>query len=292
MSTEEQEAPTLDARRHAFRSDLADKSLEGMVDAEKFVSGEGGQIVRATLPLRRTPDPALGFDTEGIFGERLKVFDFNNGWAWVQLEYDGYVGYAPADAVSNALYAATHRVQAMGTFVYAEADFKTAPRLHLPMNSQVAVREENANFSELQTGGFVYTRHITPTDRPARDFVEVATRFVGTPYLWGGRTRIGLDCSGLVQTALQAAGVRAPRDTDMQQAELGFAVDFDADLTNLQRADLVFWDRHVAIMLDGVMMVHANAHHMAVAIEPLPEAAERIARTGGGKIMSVRRLRP
>jgi cell wall-associated NlpC family hydrolase len=135
----------------------------------------------------------------------------------------------------------------------------------------------------------VVARHLAEEGRFARDFVEIAERFIGTPYLWGGRTRLGLDCSALVQLALEASGRSCPRDSDLQQAQVGVDVLVPPDLEGLERGDLVFWQGHVGIMMDGVMMVHANAHHMAVAVEPLKDAADRAARLGN-RITAVKRI--
>lgn len=282
-------AGTLDPRRNAFRADLAAKSLEGTVNAERYVAGEPAFVVRASVPLRKAPDAKRGFETEALFGESLTIYDEAQGWAWVQLTHDGYVGYVPVDALQRGTIDPTHRIQTLGTFLYGTPDIKSPPLMHLAMNALIAASGGAEKFLELEGGGFVYAHHAAPLGRYERDFVAIAEGFVGVPYLWGGRTHIGLDCTGLVQTSLQAAGFAAPRDTDMQQVELGSSVPVAGDLEGLKRGDLVFWKGHVGIMVDGVLMVHANAHHMMVAVEPLSEAAQRIARTGS-EVAAIKRL--
>lgn len=282
-------SPTLDPRRHAYRPDLAAEDLKGRVEAARYVAGTRRQVVRPVVPLRSSPAPSAGIDTEVLFGETVIVYDEADGWAWVQLARDGYVGYLSAEALSRELRPVTHRVSATGTFVYPIPDIKAPPLMYLSMNAQLSVADHGHPFSRLASGGHVISRHIADRSRFLRDFVDVAERFIGTPYLWGGRTRIGLDCSGLVQIALEAAGIDAPRDSDMQRNELGNPVLIPSNLEGLQRGDLVFWQGHVGIMTDGIMLLHANAHHMAVAVEPLSDAAARIGKTSGA-IAAIQRL--
>lgn len=288
-------APSLDRRRHAYRDDLAAAQLEGRVAAPKFVEGTTKQVIRAALGLRRQPKGSLGLETEALFGEQVSVFDEAEGWAWIQLARDGYVGYVPADGLTTAMETATHRVTSIGTFIYADPNIKSAPLLHLTLNSEIAVTEIRDRFAALKRGGFVMAHHISPIDQTARDFVAVAERFERTPYLWGGKTRIGTDCSGLVQNALTAAGIACPRDTDMQEQEVGAAFDFGGDVASLadnalRRGDLIFWQGDVGVMVDGVMLLHANGHHMSTVIEPLIEAAQRIERQTGGTVRTIKRL--
>lgn len=279
----------LDPRRNAFRADLAASALMGKVDAPQFSDGEGRQVMRASVPLRRRPAVNAGLDTEALFGETLTVYDVSDGWAWAQLDRDGYVGYLPADTLSGDVQTATHRVRSIGTFLYPVPDIKAPPIMHLSLNSQLNVAEGDDKFCLLTTGGFVYTRHIAPIGRNSKDFVAIAEMMIGTPYLWGGRTRIGIDCSGLVQNALDAAGVVCPRDSDMQETEIGAPLPVDAGIDDLQRGDLLFWPGHVGMMVDGMMLLHANAHHMAVTVETLPEALDRITKAGA-QLRTIKRL--
>jgi cell wall-associated NlpC family hydrolase len=280
--------PKPDRRRNAWRDDLAAEELWDRILVPNYAPGWPRQLLRPSVPMRSRPDKNLPFDNEIVFGETLKVYDEADGWAWVQLERDRYVGYVPADGLAAEIASPTHRIQALGTFIYPRADIKSPPIMPLTCGSLVAVSRGDDKFCELKTGGFVVTRHLAETTKPARDWVEVAERFLGVPYLWGGRTRLGVDCSGLVQIAMQAGGLDCPRDSDMQQDEIGTSILIPNDLEGLQRGDLVFWKGHVGIMTDGVMMIHANAHHMAVAIEPLVVAARRISRTGS-EVVAVRR---
>lgn len=277
-----------DPRRHAYRASLAAESLRGRVEAPRYVEGVRRQVGASSLPLRREPRFDAILDSEALFGETLTLFDESEGWAWVQLARDGYVGYLPSDGLTSAVTTPTHRVAALRTYVYASPDIKTPPLALLSLNALLSGAGEEGRFLALQSGGFVIAEHVRKLDEPARDYVDVALGFRGTPYLWGGRTSLGVDCSGLVQLASEAAGLSCPRDADMQANEVGSALDRQgADA--LARGDLVFWDGHVGIMTGAQDLVHASAYQMMVVEEPLAEARARIASSKGGEITGVRR---
>ena len=283
--------PALDPRRHAYRADLAAEALRGQVDVPRYAEGELRQVALAAAPLWPRPDASRGWASQVLYGETVEVYEEKDGWAWVQAIRDGYVGYVPADALSAEVRVATHRVSVPGTCVYAEPDAKALTGLHLSMNALVHVADMGPGFARLVDGRFVPARHLAGLDTFAADFVAVAERLVGSPYVWGGRTRLGLDCSGLVQTGMHAGGLDCPRDSDMQMAELGTLVEVRSDLHGLQRGDLVFWTGHVGILTNEATLLHANAHHMAVAVEPLKGAVDRIARSGSA-IVAIKRIDP
>lgn len=279
----------LDSRRNAFREDLADARLQGHVAATRFVEGRPGQVRVAIAPMFATPDAGTALTTQLLFGEAVSVFEEKDGWAWLQGEADGYVGYAPAAAIGRGKNITTHRLAAISTPALARPDLKSPPLVDLPMGARVRVEREENGFAVLAIGAFVPMQHLAPIDARASDFVKVAEKFLGSPYLWGGRTRAGIDCSGLVQIAMQATGVAAPRDSDMQLAEIGYAIEVGDDLSALSRGDLVFWRGHVGIMTDATHILHANAFHMRVVVEPLAEAVARIKATGS-EIIGARRV--
>ena len=170
------------------------------------------QIEAPALPLRREPRFDATLDTEALFGETLTQFDESEGWAWVQLARDGYVGYMPTEGLTPTITAPTHKISALRTYVYPSPDFKTPPLTLLSLNAFVAAAGQEGRFLALKGGGFIIAEHIRTLAEHARDFVDVALSFRGTPYLWGGRTSLGVDCSGLVQLAREAAGLPCPRD--------------------------------------------------------------------------------
>jgi cell wall-associated NlpC family hydrolase len=277
-----------DPRRHAYRRDLAAEPLRGVVNVERYAKGEPRQVGVPSLPLRREPRFDATLDTEALFGETLTVYDEHEGWAWVQLSRDGYVGYLPSEGLVADIVPPTHRISVLRTYVYAGPDGKTPPLALLSLNAHIAASGSEGKFLALAGGGYVFAGHAAPTGKTESDFVAVAETFIGTPYLWGGRTSVGLDCSGLVQLAIEAAGQAAPRDADMQAAELGRVIDWKPS-TKLRRGDLVFWEGHVGIMTSGKDFLHANAFHMAVEIEPFAAARRRI-KAAGYEVICVRRL--
>ena len=276
-----------DKRRHAYREDLAAEALRGLVEAERYAKGEPRQVGVPVLPLRREPRFDATLDTEALLGEIVTVYDEGEGWAWVQSSRDGYVGYMPSEGLARKIVAPTHRVAVLRTYVYPEPNGKTPPLSLLSLNALVTVTEPGGKFHALAGGGYVFAGHAVPLGESAPDYVVVAESFIGTPYLWGGRTSIGLDCSGLVQLSLEAAGHTAPRDADMQSVELGRVIDPRKD--TLRRGDLVFWEGHVGIMTSEKDFLHANAFHMAVEAEPFARARKRI-KDVGYEVTCVRRL--
>jgi cell wall-associated NlpC family hydrolase len=279
-------AERFDPRFTPVRPDLAAKYLEGKVEADLFVEGIARQVVGPHAPVRRSPAPDASLETEALFGERVTVYDqTDEGWSWGQLAADGYVGWIPTSMLDEVSKPPTHKVGVLRTLVFPGPSIKMPPTAALPMGGRVAVVRRESTFAITDTGGYVPARHLVPLESQEPDFVAVAERFLGTPYLWGGKTSLGLDCSGLVQVALAAAGIPAPRDSDLQEEALGASV----DRASLRRGDLVFWRGHVAIARDAATLIHANAYHMAVAIEPVFEAFARIA-AAGSDVTSVKRL--
>ena len=251
---------------------------------------EAAGCVDAAVQLRESPRHDAVLETELLLGEVVTVYDEREGWAWVQAETDSHVGYLSANALRGSISEPTHRVRALRTHIYPEPDYKAPPLDLLSMNARVEVATRSRAVSHSSgTGGSSSPRIALRSTAFEEDFVETAGKFLGAPYLWGGRTSIGLDCSAVVQLALQAAGVACPRDSDMQEAALGESVSDPHDQNALRRGDLVFWSGHVGVMIDGTRLLHANVHHMAVEIEPATEAIARI-ESAYGPITSVRRL--
>jgi cell wall-associated NlpC family hydrolase len=278
-----------DPRVTPARADLAAKALEGKVSARRYVEGRAMDVIAAQAPLRHEPRLDAPLDTEALCGERVTVYDSNaEGWAWGQLAADNYVGWLPASALAPPGPAPTHKVAVLRTFAFPGPSIKLTPTEALPLGARLAVSRIADRMAVTLAGAYVPAAHLKPIDENDSYFVAVAERFLGVPYLWGGKTALGLDCSGIVQVALTAAGIPCPRDSDMQEQALGAPV-LSPEEEVLQRGDLIFWRDHVAIVRDSATLIHANAFHMAVAIEPPVEAIARI-RAAGSEITGVRRI--
>lgn len=283
----------LDRRRHPVRPDLAAIDYEGRVDAARFAEGEVMQVAADRLALRPEPRPDRSIDTEALRGEWVTVYERTpEGWAWGQLDTDGYVGWMSSDGL-GPVSAATHRVRALRTYRYPGPDLKFPPLGLVSIGSKVTVtgtaETRGLTYALLDDGSAVAAGHLVPLEARADDWVSVAEEFAGTPYLWGGRSSLGLDCSALVQLAAQAGGHDLPRDSDMQQAEAGTEIPGD-DRAGFRRGDLLFWKGHVAIVTGPDQLLHANGHTMTVAFEPLDAAIARIAATEWGALTGARRL--
>jgi cell wall-associated NlpC family hydrolase len=278
-----------DPRLTPARPEVAAKYLEGKVAAARFVEGELFEVIEAIAPVRRAPASDAELMTQALKGERVIVYDRNGeGFAWGQLGSDGYVGWLPESALAKPSAAPTHKVVALSTFAFPGPSIKLPPAATLPMGAAMTVAREEGTFAVTAGGLFLPRQHLGLLDAREADFVAVAERFVGTPYLWGGKSVFGIDCSGLVQMSLTSAGTGCPRDSDMQCEGLGRELSA-SETKHLHRGDLIFWKGHVAIVRDTETIVHANAHHMATVIEKTKEAIARI-KAAGSEIVAIKRL--
>jgi cell wall-associated NlpC family hydrolase len=278
----------LDPRLNAYREDLAAASLQDRYRAPRYSEGELRQIAAPTAPIRTAPRFDAPLATEALCGELVTVYEFRQGWAWLQLHDDGYVGYTTVDCLSSVVEENTHRISARLTYLYPVPDIKQPPITKLSFSATVAPAGQlEGRFIEISRGGFVFADHLVGIRERAKDFVRVAEQFVGVPYLWGGKTPLGIDCSGLVQIALRAAGIPCLRDSDMQMQSAGEPLD-PSNPEAIQRGDLLFWKGHVAIAQSVDWMLHASGHHMQVVVEPIRRAMERMAELNGPLLAIIR----
>ena len=261
----------LDPRLNVFRADLADESLRGRMHAQHYIKPVAARVAVPVAPIHTTPAPDAIQISQGLFGEVCEVFEKRNGWAWVRLKRDGYVGYVQEQNL-GAPTAPTHFISNIATILFAGPDLKSQPAQPLYLNSEVTVSHLQGIYACLATGGAMHASHLSVLGKHENDFVAVAERFLNVPYYWGGKTHAGLDCSGLAQISLQASGIEAPRDSDMQEKTLGLTVQ---DHSKLQRGDLVFWPNHIGIMQSATQMIHANGHYMKVTSDLLQDVVAR-----------------
>jgi cell wall-associated NlpC family hydrolase len=281
------------------REDLAADYLRGRVEAPRYASGTARQVAADALPIRRTPEPSGMQETQALFGEVFTVYDEAEGWAWGQSAFDDYVGYVEAAGLSPEVRTPTHRVTALRTYRYPEPDLKRPPVGLLPMNAKLAIEgtSEDGKYLREAGGAWVFAGHTAPMRDRAADPVAVMEAYLGTPYFWGGRTSLGLDCSGLIQQGYELAGLAIPRDADMQEAWFASAGRAEMIFEEggarlweegaLQRGDIVYWPGHTGVMVDAERMLHANATAMATTCDPLRPVAERLEREEGTAVSSI-----
>ncbi len=257
---------------------------DGKVYAE---DGQTFHVLASEAPLLSGPRHDAGRLTTLHFGTTVTVFDTEEGYSWCQSKFDGYVGWVADSALMVGPLDATHRVKGFASHIYREPDIKAPTLYTLSMGARLQVDRIKDNWAILANyTGAVPIGHCAPLSHTGTDPVSAATQFLGVPYLWGGNCGWGIDCSGLVQVAFDACGNPCPRDSDMQMAQLGHDISL-AD--GLQRGDLIFWKGHVGMMTDAKTLVHANAHHMMVALEPVQDAIDRIAKSEFGNVIGVKR---
>jgi hypothetical protein len=283
----------LNPRLNAFRTDLADEALKDLVPAPRYAVGEAATVCALLADLRRDPSQTAALDSQLLLGERLKVFDIAGDWAWVQNEADGYVGYVAAELIARRAVTPTHRVVVPRTILFSKPDIKSRSLGYLSLGSRVAGNDEQGKFLKVEEPNvgreaWLYRPHLFALDDFLSDHVSCARRFLETPYLWGGRSAFGLDCSALVQLALAERGIFVQRDSSMQETTVGMARPPEEPPAY---GDLIYFPGHVAIALNATEVIHANAHSLSVVVEPLDDLVARVrAESGGTGITAIRRI--
>lgn len=281
---------SLDLRITPMRDGVASRALEGVAPAEVYLDARAMTCKVAAAGVHRAPDLGSEQMDQLLLGEGFDVIEEEaGGFVWGQARRDGYVGFVLGGALGRAGPEPTHRISALRTYAFAEPSIKSRAAGPYSINALVAVEAEEGRLAKVAGCGWIPLEHLSPIGVFEDDWAAVAERFLGAPYLWGGRESLGLDCSGMVQQALLACGRACPRDAD-QQAQLGVAI----ERAEFGRGDLVCWNGHIGMGLDppgrkGGRIVHANGFHMAVAIEPLETAIARIDAAGVGQPTAFRR---
>jgi cell wall-associated NlpC family hydrolase len=286
----------LDPRVHPYRSDIAADFLEGSVESESFASGIEKRVGVAWAPVmtKPCPPPSDGFKilqaSELLFGESFSVFDEKDGWAWGQCGHDGYVGYVESSNLFLTLNRPTHWVSAVSSLVFPDPKGEYPPQMRLSMMAGVVVERVIDDFACLNSGGWIFNKHIKAINETQPDFIATASMFNREPYLWGGRGGQGIDCSGIVQISLAAAGIIVARDTDQQANSIGIDVPFFENTLELLPGDIVFFPGHVGFYLGSGTLLHASSHEMMVETNSLEVVVARMEERHGQGITRVRRL--
>lgn len=275
----------LDRRVHAVRGDLADISLAGLLFAPHYARAQPMHCIAGSAFLRQAPAADSTAVSQLLRGEGFHLLDVTGHWAWGFCEHDGYVGYVERTALATGWLEASHYVTARSAPIFAAADIKAAVTGHVSAGARLAGTVEG-DFVVTDQGA-VHLRHVAPAGDVEADWVAVAERQIGQPYVWGGRGDGGIDCSGLLQLALGQAGIRIPRDSDLQRDSLGTGI---ADGDMLRRGDVLFFPGHVGIMLDAERLLHANAWWMSTVVEPLTEVIDRLRPDHEQPVLARRRI--
>ena len=273
-----------DPRFFACNGEVAASELRGVAKAVRFVDGRQAQFKVPFAPLVSRSGAELA--TQALFGERFRILEDRDGCVFGQLSRDGYVGYAPSKCVGESKEN-THRIAALSSHFYSAPDIKSSARQGPTLGGEISAVAERNGFLEVENEGYIPAKQASELrDRPT-DFVAVAEKFAGAPYLWGGKTCFGIDCSGLIQLALQEAGIQCPRDSDLQEREFATRI---SEGESRRRGDLAFWKGHVGIFIDADNFLHATSHGMAVAVEPFATVRNRINSLGSCTFLGVRRI--
>ena len=284
-----------DPRITAHRGDLADVALAGKMFAPHYAAPMPMRCSAPKAMLRKQPGKDHEAISELLHGEDFQVLDIAGDWAWGYCGHDHYVGYVPVHALQHQKKTPdpTHLIFARAALIFIEPDYKSGVMKRLPMGARIACGEASECGNFLKTGkGFVHVRHIQPIGTKvvfdgSNGTAALAEQLIGAPYLWGGRSGDGLDCSGLIQMILMLTGVAAPRDSDQQLAALGEDI---AEDEYLRRGDLVFFPNHVGLMIDKERIIHATSHLMQVGIEPLKDTVARFAKISDQPVLARKRL--